>query len=84
MLVALGTVSFFMADEDKTIRVDIDKDFLAGLGDPPPPSPDGYLERLTRYRWHFTQIAKAKYDDGDYQREVNVLVVRITESDLTH
>jgi hypothetical protein len=44
--VAFGTVSFFLADDDKTIRVDIARDVLANIGGPPLKSKEAYLERL--------------------------------------
>ena len=82
MVFAFGTVSFFMADEGKTIRVDVSQDLLARLEGSPPASRDAYLECLVRYRRYFAQIAAAKYDEGNYEPEVNVLVVRISDSDL--
>ena len=80
--VAFGVVSFFMADEDRTVRVDVARDVLARVGDPPPNSKATYVERLLRYRRLFAQIAAAKYDEGQYSPEVKVLVVRITADDL--
>ena len=80
--VAFGVVSFFMADEDKTIRVDVSRDLLARVESPPPNTTKGYAERLARYRRKFAEIASAKYDEGLYEPEVKVLVVRVTEADL--
>lgn len=80
--VAFGTVSFFMADDDKTIRVDVAQDVLARTEGPPPVSKDEYVMRLIRYRRQFAQIAGVKYDDGQFEKEVNVLVVRITGDDF--
>ena len=82
MVVTFGTVSSFMADGNKTIRVDVGQDLLARLDFPPPASKDEFLERLVRCRRYFTQIATAKYQEGQFEQEVNVLVVRIAETDL--
>jgi hypothetical protein len=81
--VAFGTVSFFMADENRTIRVDIPKELLARIEDPPAVSKEEYVARLARHRRHFAQIAALKYLGGLYVPEVNVLVVRITDEDLS-
>jgi hypothetical protein len=62
--VAFGTASFFMTDNQRTVRVDV-------------------CQRLLRYRARFAQIASAKYDEGQFASEVNVLVVRITAGDLS-
>jgi hypothetical protein len=80
--VAFGTVSFFMVDDGKTVRVDVPQDMLARTEGSPPVSKDQLVERLIRYRQHFAQIAGVKYDDGQFEEEVNVLVVRITGDDL--
>ena len=80
--VAFGTVSFFMVDDDKTVRVDVPQDMLACTEGPPPVSKDEFVERLMRFRRHFAQIAGVKYDDGQFEREINALVVRITSDDL--
>ena len=80
--VAFGVVSFFMADEDRTVRVDVARDVLARVGDPPPNSKATYVKRLLRNRRLFAQIAAAKYEEGQYSPEVKVLVVRITADDL--
>ena len=80
--VAFGTVSFFMADDDKTVRVDVGQDVLARIEGSPPKTQDAYRKRLTRYMQQFAQIAAFKYDEGLYEPEVNVLVVRITATDL--
>ena len=80
--VAFGTVSFFMADDDKTIRVDVPQDILARTEGPLPFSKHEFVERLKLYRRHFAQIATLKYLGGFYVPEVNVLVVRITDDDL--
>jgi hypothetical protein len=81
--VAFGVVSFFMTDEKRTIRVDVSQDLLARLEGPPPPvSKAGYVEVLTRHRRRFAEIAAAKYDEGQYEPEVNVLVVLIAANDF--
>ena len=80
--IAFGTVSFFMADDDRTIRVDIGQDLLARVGGPPPATKDGYVKRLVRHQRQFAQIAALKYHRGLYEPEVRVLVVRITANDL--
>lgn len=81
--VAFGTVSFFMADNDKTVRVDVCQRLLANLEEPAPASKAQYAKRLLRYRSRFAQIASAKYDEGQFDPEVNVLVVRISAGDLS-
>ena len=78
---AFGTISFFMADEDRTVRVDIHRDVLAAIG-PPPKTKADYVERLWQRRRQFEQIAALKYEDGEYREEVSVLVVNITQSDI--
>jgi hypothetical protein len=80
--VAFGTASFFMADDDRTIRVDVTQSLLAQIDGPPPKSKNGYVERITRHRGLFAKIAAGKYDAGQYWPEVNVLVVRIDVDDL--
>ena len=79
---AFGTVSFFMTDNDKTLRVDVCQQLLASLERPRPTTKQAYVERLLSYRSELAQIATAKYEEGQFQREVNVLVVRVTASDL--
>jgi hypothetical protein len=80
--VAFGVVSFFMTGDRKTVRVDVEKELLARIEGAKPASKAAYVERLTRHRWLFAQIAEAKYDDGQYEPDVSVFVVRITEDDL--
>jgi hypothetical protein len=80
--VAFGTASFFMADHDKTVRVDVCQRLLASLEDPVPMTKAQYARRLLRYRSRFAQIASVKYDEGQFDPEVNVLVVRISAVDL--
>jgi hypothetical protein len=82
--VAFGTVSFFMADDDRTIRVDVSQALLAQIDGPLPKSKDGYVERIARHRGLFAKIAAGKYDAGQYRPEVNVLVVRIDVDDLLY
>ena len=80
---AFGGVSFFMTDDDRTVRVDLSQELLARVAGPSPPkSKAGYVQCLLRHRQLFAHIAAAKYDEGQYQTEVNVSVVRITEQDL--
>ena len=71
--VAFGTVSF---------RVDVSQALLAQMDGPPLKSKSGYVERVTRHKRLFAQIAAGKYDAGEYLTEVNVLVVRIDVGDL--
>jgi hypothetical protein len=80
--IAFGTVSFFMADGDKTIRVDVPQDVLARIEGTPPRTKDGYLQQIARHRQALTKIAILKYGEGLFRPEVNVLVVRITQADL--
>ena len=56
---------------------------LAGLEQPAPTSKAQYAKRLLRYRSRLAQIASAKYDEGRYGSDLNVLVVLITADDLT-
>ncbi|HEU0062192.1 MAG TPA: hypothetical protein VFR19_20095 [Hyphomicrobiaceae bacterium] len=81
--VAFGTASFFMTDNDKTVRVDVCQRLLASLEQPAPTSRAQYAKRLLRYRSRFAQIASAKYDEGQFDLEVNVFVVRISAVDLS-
>ena len=71
-----------MAEDDKTISVDVDQDVLAQIEDPAPRTRDAYKERLTRHRRQFSRIAVLKYRAGFYKPEVRVLVVSITADDL--
>jgi hypothetical protein len=80
--VAFGTVSFFMADDDKTIRVDVDQHLLADTDAPTPRTRDAYKARLTLHRRQLARIAGRKYRTGFYKPEVRVLVVSITADDL--
>lgn len=81
--VAFGTASFFMADDKRTVRVDVGKDLLARIEGTPPKSKSEFAERLARHKSEFARIAARKYSGGLYKAEVNVLVVRITEADLS-
>ena len=81
--VAFGTASFFMTDHHRTVRVDVCQRLLASLEEPAPTSKAQYAKRLLRYRARFAQIASAKYNEGQVDFEVNVLVVRITARDLS-
>ena len=80
--IAFGTVSFFMTDGDKTVRVDVPQDVLARIEDAPPRTKDGYLQQIARHRQTLTKIATVKYREGQVRPEVNILVVRITHEDL--
>jgi hypothetical protein len=80
--IAFGTASFFMTDDNGTVRVDVCQRLLASLEEPVPRSRAQYASRLLRYRSRFAQIASAKYDEGRFDFEVNVRVVRITADDL--
>ena len=76
-----GRVSV-MLDQDKTVRVDVCQRLLASLEEPVPTTRAQFTKRLLRYRSRFAQIASAKYDEGQFDLEVNVFVVRITALDL--
>ena len=80
--VAFGTASFFMMDNNKIVRVDVCQRLLAGLEEPAPTTRAQYTRRLLSYRARLAQIASAKYDEGEFELEVNVLVVRLTAQDL--
>lgn len=81
--VAFDSVSFFMADADKTVRVDVSRDLVSRIAFQPPKEKSDYLECLTRHKYLFAHIAALKYLGGDYELEVRVRVVRITRDDLT-
>jgi hypothetical protein len=81
--VAFGTASFFMSDSQRTVRVDVCQRLLASLEQPAPISKAQYAKRLLRYRARFAEIASAKYNEGQVDFEVNVLVVRISARDLS-
>jgi hypothetical protein len=81
-MVAFGTGSFFMSDEQRTVRVDVSKGLLTRIADSPPNSSDDYIRQLQRHRRLFEQIAAAKYEEGRVHHEVRVLVVQITDADL--
>lgn len=80
--VAFGTVSFLMKDRQMTIRVDVSQDLLAKVGGNQCVSRQEQVERLERHKRRFAQIAAAKYDEGQYDFEVNVLVVRLGLDDV--
>ena len=80
--VAFGTVSFFMEDGPMTVRVDVSQDLLARVGGHQCVSQQERVGRLERHKRRFAQIAAAKYDEGRYESEVNVLVVRIGVDDV--
>ncbi len=79
---AFGVGSFFLADGSTTVRVDVSNDLLARLAGSEPPSKAGLMDLLVRHRGKLAQIAAAKYDEGEYRPEVNVLVVRIDPHDV--
>ena len=81
-VVAFGVVSFFMQDDDKTVRVDVGQELLKHMDGKAPPSQGGYIERCERHRRFFARLADEKYRKGNFEPEVKVLVVRITEDDL--
>lgn len=82
-IVAFGTVSFFMNDNDKIIRIDVGQDLLAKIDNGAPASRADYIDRCERHKRFFTRLATLKYHAGKYEPEVNVLVVRIDEDDLS-
>ena len=79
---AFGVGSFFLADGNCTVRVDVSTDLLTRLAGSEPPSKAGLMDQLVRHRAQLAQIAAAKYDEGEYRSEVNVLVVRIDPHDV--
>jgi hypothetical protein len=83
IIASFGSVSFFMADEESIVRVDVSRELLTRLESPSPKSTKQYISSLSRYQRYFQEIAGAKYDDGEYEPEGRVLVVRITDADLT-
>ena len=83
--VAFGVASFFMRDAEGIIRVDVSGDLLAQLADRQVAFSKRTLsELLIRYRQRLAQIAAAKFDEGHYVQEVNVLVVRLELDDLAN
>jgi hypothetical protein len=79
---AFDAGSFFLADGARTIRVDVCRELLALLSGAEASSKAGLMQRLVRHRPELAQIAAAKYDEGQYEPEVNVLVVRIALDDV--
>jgi Protein of unknown function (DUF1488) len=79
---AFGVGSFFLEDGGTIVRVDVSNDLLARLAGCEPSSKAGLADMLVRHRAKLAQIAAAKYDEGEYRPEVNVLVVRIETHDL--
>jgi hypothetical protein len=79
---AFGVGSFFLVDGGTIVRVDVSNDLLALLARSEPTSKAGLADMLVRHRGKLAQIAAAKYDEGEYRPEVNVLVVRIDAHDL--
>ena len=79
---AFGVGSFFLADGSTVVRVDVSRDLLARLAGAELPSKAGLADLLVRHRELLAQIAAAKYDEGEYRSEVNVLVVRIDPHDV--
>jgi hypothetical protein len=79
---AFGVGSFFLADENTTVRVDVSSDLLVQLAGSESLSKAELVDQLVRHRAQLAQIAAAKYDEGEYQPEVNVLVVRIEPRDV--
>ncbi len=79
---AFGVGSFFLADGGTIVRVDVSNDLLARLAGSDTPPKAGLADLLVRHRAKLAQIAAAKYDEGEYSFEVNVLVVRIDAHDL--
>jgi hypothetical protein len=82
-IIAFGTVSFFMTDDKKTIRVDVGQELLKSIEGAPPRSNGSDIERCERHKHFFARLAARKYYMGQYVPEVRVLVVRITEDDLS-
>jgi hypothetical protein len=80
--IAFGTVSFFMTDGARTVRVDVDQSMLARLEDPVLRTRSAYKERLLRNLRRYSRIASQKYRAGSYKNEVRVRVVTITLDDL--
>ena len=78
---AFGTVSFFMEDDRRTVRVDVSEALLARIGGHPC-SKQEQVTRLERHKRRFAQIAAVKYDEGLYEFEVNVLVVHVALDDV--
>jgi len=70
-----------MSDGSRTIRVDVERDVLAALPGSPRTKQE-YRQRLALYRRQFGQIATAKYEEGEFETEVRVAVVRIGKNDI--
>jgi len=78
---AFGAVSFFMEDDRRRVRVDVSEVLLARIGGHQC-SKQERVRRLERHKRRFAQIAAVKYDEGQYEFEVNVLVVRVGLDDV--
>jgi hypothetical protein len=79
---AFGVGSFFLADGNTTVRVDVSSDLLEQLAGAEALSKAGLADQLVRHRAQLAQIAAAKYDEGEFGSEVNMLVVRIEPHDV--
>ena len=79
--VAFGTASFFMRDEDRVVRVDVDLEVLDH--DPGPVrTRDFYRQRLLEHRRELSRVALLKFRAGLHRQEVRMLVVAVTARDL--
>lgn len=80
--VAFGTVSFFMTYGKRKIRVEVGHDMLARINGFPQKAINAHMEWIRRHRSQLAQIAAAKYDEGNYEHELKVVVVRISMADV--
>ena len=80
-IAAFGSVSFFMVDDQRIVRIDVSKELLVRCGPPPPKSTKDYLDRMDKHRNRLEKIASAKYDAGKFTTEVRVFVVEINDRD---
>ena len=79
--IAFGTASFFMRDDDRIFRVDVDLDLL----EPEPGvvrTREYYRRRLLELKRRFSGIALLKFRAGLHRSEVRMLVVAITACDV--
>jgi hypothetical protein len=82
-IAAFGSVSFFMADDQRIVRIDVSKELLKRFGRPPLKSTKDYLDRVHKHKNRLEKIASAKYDAGKFTTEVRVHVVEITDKDYS-
>src|SRR5262245_48730093 len=74
-------LSFQMVDGGNAIRVDVQRTLLAALGASPSCSDGRDLSTFERHREQLEQIARQKYDGGEYHDYANSCIVVIARAD---